>query len=330
MPFSSKTVYVRGNVIDPNLVALQSSPPIEPITHGSTFIVTTAGEWGEDCYAINVVPGDVVQWNNLTNRFKRVTTLHKGQRFIVGGATDVYEHTLISVVSRVVKYNGGPIDDVASYVVVDGNPPRHATSIKVVGYHSMFNNVEFRYDSNENLWKYQRQYNEFQGPGYDSRHVVCRSGADVLSELDDVEIDNPVDGNMLVYLDGKFVNKSLDDLFLPTIEMAAGNSIAAGDFIYVSGDSTGTPGISNDEHKFNVVGAAANKCIIGETVYVRDSGELNAYTDLVPGDKYYLSSTKPGKITNVPPTVEGQYIIQVGVATSTTELLIDIKPSILL
>ena len=45
---------------------------------------------------------------------------------------------------------------------------------------------------------------------------------------------------------------------------------------------------------------------------------------------YYLSAAVAGSLTSVAPSTPGQYVVQVGQAISTTELKIDIKPSILL
>jgi hypothetical protein len=46
--------------------------------------------------------------------------------------------------------------------------------------------------------------------------------------------------------------------------------------------------------------------------------------------RYYLDPATAGKITATPPSTVGQYIVEIGIALSTTELKIDIMPSILL
>lgn len=51
---------------------------------------------------------------------------------------------------------------------------------------------------------------------------------------------------------------------------------------------------------------------------------------LVPGTVYYLSDAVAGKLTATAPTTVGSLVIPIGVAISTTELKIEIKPSILL
>ena len=48
------------------------------------------------------------------------------------------------------------------------------------------------------------------------------------------------------------------------------------------------------------------------------------------GSLYYLSPDSPGKLTTIAPTTPGQFVICVGVATSSQKLSIEIQPSILL
>lgn len=45
---------------------------------------------------------------------------------------------------------------------------------------------------------------------------------------------------------------------------------------------------------------------------------------LVPGDIYYLSAQNAGKITNIPPTTVGEFVVRLGVAKSPTILDVDI------
>lgn len=55
-----------------------------------------------------------------------------------------------------------------------------------------------------------------------------------------------------------------------------------------------------------------------------DSGGLTA------GARYFLSAATTGKMSVTPPSTDGQYIVRVGWALSTTEFQIDIEPSVLL
>jgi hypothetical protein len=51
---------------------------------------------------------------------------------------------------------------------------------------------------------------------------------------------------------------------------------------------------------------------------------------LTAGTLYYLSSATSGQMTATAPSTTGQYVVQMGIALSTTELKIDIKQRILL
>jgi len=71
---------------------------------------------------------------------------------------------------------------------------------------------------------------------------------------------------------------------------------------------------------------------INERVAVVTSGKVAGVTDdlggaLVKGTYYYLSESDAGKITATKPSTAGDLVQQVGVAISTTELLIDIGPA---
>lgn len=48
------------------------------------------------------------------------------------------------------------------------------------------------------------------------------------------------------------------------------------------------------------------------------------------GTRYFLDPTTAGKITSTPPTTVGQCVAVIGMALSTTELLVEIDPPILL
>lgn len=48
------------------------------------------------------------------------------------------------------------------------------------------------------------------------------------------------------------------------------------------------------------------------------------------GAVYYLDPTIAGRLTDTAPTSSGQYVVRVGTAKSTTELMVDIEARILL
>jgi hypothetical protein len=51
---------------------------------------------------------------------------------------------------------------------------------------------------------------------------------------------------------------------------------------------------------------------------------------LVAGDVYWLDPDNLGRITNTAPTTDGDYVVPLGEAVSTTEFIIDIDTSVLL
>ena len=79
---------------------------------------------------------------------------------------------------------------------------------------------------------------------------------------------------------------------------------------------------------FNAVGNVQVNGVLTAT-----TGQWNAITGgggLTSGSVFYLDPTTPGHITSTVPSTGGQYVVQVGVALSTTELDIQIGPPVLL
>jgi hypothetical protein len=64
------------------------------------------------------------------------------------------------------------------------------------------------------------------------------------------------------------------------------------------------------------------------------TGQWDAVTGgsggLVANTVYYLDAATAGKLTATAPTTAGQYVVEVGMALSTTELLIKTRTPILL
>ena len=51
---------------------------------------------------------------------------------------------------------------------------------------------------------------------------------------------------------------------------------------------------------------------------------------LTPGGTYFLDAANPGSLTQTPPVAVGEYVVRVGRALSTTEMVIDPEPAIAL
>jgi hypothetical protein len=133
---------------------------------------------------------------------------------------------------------------------------------------------------------------------------------------------------------------------------------AGGDQIILTNDEIGAIVIgnvvysdTNDGVKKAQANAAATKNVLGlvattsisaaGTGAVMVAGVLTATTGqwdtvtggsggLVAGTKYYLDAATSGKMTSTAPTTVGQYVVELGVALSTTELMIKIQKDILL
>lgn len=68
----------------------------------------------------------------------------------------------------------------------------------------------------------------------------------------------------------------------------------------------------------------------GATGVYQTGGTLAGLSGLTAGAVYYLSAATAGAMTTTAPSTLGQYVTRLGTATSTTELLIEIEPPILL
>jgi hypothetical protein len=82
------------------------------------------------------------------------------------------------------------------------------------------------------------------------------------------------------------------------------------------------------------IAAAATGTIILNGVLSATTAQWDAVTGDVGGlgfgTHYYLSPATAGFLTSTAPTVVGQYVLQVGRALSTTELMVEIQQSVLL
>lgn len=63
-------------------------------------------------------------------------------------------------------------------------------------------------------------------------------------------------------------------------------------------------------------------------VSIPDWTLITGTSELVPGEKYYLSAALAGKLVAIPPNQNGQFIAQVGIAKNAFDLGITIMPPI--
>ena len=111
-----------------------------------------------------------------------------------------------------------------------------------------------------------------------------------------------------------------------TISLVAGEALAAGDFVYITGTGTVMKADATTLAKqargyvlVSVLNAAQ------ATIYFDESN--SSLSGLTPGATYYLSTT-PGTATTTPPTGSGNIVQQLGFASSATNLHVNIEESI--
>ena len=103
-------------------------------------------------------------------------------------------------------------------------------------------------------------------------------------------------------------------------------NVTAGEALY-SRSSDGKVGkaIANDTFdKATCVGFARTTKISGQEVDVVTHGQLSS-SGLTTGSNYYLSATTSGSITATPPSGSGKYLVRVGRASSTAQLIVKIE-----
>lgn len=109
--------------------------------------------------------------------------------------------------------------------------------------------------------------------------------------------------------------------------ITAGEALAAGDFVYITGAG----------QAMKADAAAVGKAAVGyvlaavangqpATVFYDDSN--TALTGLTPGARYFLSATQPGRAATVVPATAGHIVQELGVATSATSLHVGIQSPI--
>jgi hypothetical protein len=103
-------------------------------------------------------------------------------------------------------------------------------------------------------------------------------------------------------------------------------NVSQGEALY-SRSSDGKVGkaIANDTvDKASCIGFAETSKSTGETVRCVTHGQL-ASSGLTVGSDYYLSGSSSGGITTTPPSGSGNYLVRVGRASSTTQLIVKIE-----
>lgn len=123
--------------------------------------------------------------------------------------------------------------------------------------------------------------------------------------------------------------EGLEDAILPEVTAAA--NIAARDIVYVSAAGTVNLARADNATTQRAFGIAPAAIASAGTGAILTVGIVTSTGwGLTAGSIYYLSPTVAGGITTTAPSSAGQYIVPVGIALSTTQLMFHPKASILL
>ena len=121
---------------------------------------------------------------------------------------------------------------------------------------------------------------------------------------------------------------------------ANAGALEIGTPVYISGAGAMDKAQANASGTTEVLGLIVNASIpSAASGSVQTNGVLPATTgqwDAVTGEKggltpnstYYLDAANPGKLTQTPPNAVGEFIVRVGRALSTTEMIINPEPAI--
>lgn len=116
-----------------------------------------------------------------------------------------------------------------------------------------------------------------------------------------------------------------------TVNATAGESLSIGDAVYVSVgalDGGRTAGSvykldATNNNRVEFIGFAADAALAGGSLRVQVAGELGGLSGLSTGQQMFASVTTPGALQSLPPVVNGQWIIPLGIAKNATNLVIN-------
>lgn len=123
---------------------------------------------------------------------------------------------------------------------------------------------------------------------------------------------------------GSLAISSGSGVFAPSPALTASEALTAGDFINIA--VGGVRRASSVDTTKQVHGFVTQSVSANASVAVFYGGLNTSETDLVPGSRYFIGST--GTATALPPTAVGQLYQEIGVAISSTALLVNIGPAI--
>jgi hypothetical protein len=150
-----------------------------------------------------------------------------------------------------------------------------------------------------------------------------------LDDINDVNTGTPSDGDVLTYDNGTSTWISAP-IPVPTgilipMTNANGGTINKGDVVYVSAaNSVDLGDADNISTAGGVIGVVADATIVTTAVgNICTHGLVTGLVGLTAGATYYLSET-PGQPTSTAPSAAGTWVVPIGIATSTTDLLVNV------
>ena len=106
-------------------------------------------------------------------------------------------------------------------------------------------------------------------------------------------------------------------------------AITVGQAVYISGSDTVKKAKADASGTSDVTGFVVDTTIASSASgSIQTGGTLTGLSGLTAGSRYYLSAATAGAITTTPPSGSGQFIVPVGFAVNTTDILIEFEPSI--
>lgn len=147
-------------------------------------------------------------------------------------------------------------------------------------------------------------------------------------------VDDGLDGQLLA-TNGSGATEWVDAV--SSLEALAGENLTAGEALYISkgsanGDTGRTEGRAykldaTDANRIEFVGFAKETVTSGNTALILFTGPVSGLSGLLTGEPVFASVTTPGAIQTDAPTQVDEWILQIGLATSTTELLVNAAAS---
>lgn len=108
------------------------------------------------------------------------------------------------------------------------------------------------------------------------------------------------------------------------IDVACDSSVQVGSVVYFDA-ALFRNAVANNYNSSKIVGVCTSKSDL-TTCSIRVTGFTgDVFVGLNIADYYYLSDTVPGQIQNTPPTTTGSYVIKLGKAITSQNLIIQIE-----